>query len=102
MACGWSSGLFRLWNGRRSGRKIAWTPEERAALVSQSDDDPHCRCLVAVGGDGTVSDLLNERPRVPLTVFPAGTENLVAQHFGLRRDPVALAARLSPAGPGPG
>ena len=31
-------------------------------------------------------------PTVPLTVLPAGTENLVAQHFGLRRDPHALAA----------
>jgi len=50
--------------------------------------------LVAVGGDGTVSDLLNERPTVPLTIFPAGTENLLAQHFGLGRDPAALAAMI--------
>ena len=70
---------------------IAWTPEERSALVRQSDGDPACRCLVAVGGDGTVSALINERPRVPMSVLPAGTENLVAQHFGLRRNPEALA-----------
>ena len=67
MACGWSSGLFSALERSALGTKIAWTPEERAALVNKSDDDPRCRCLVAVGGDGTVSDLLNERPRVPLT-----------------------------------
>jgi diacylglycerol kinase (ATP) len=82
---------------RRVGlsEQIAWTPEDRAALVSRSAGDPRCRCLVAVGGDGTVADLLNEQPSVPLTVLPAGTENLVAQHFGLRRDPDELANTIA-------
>jgi diacylglycerol kinase (ATP) len=71
--------------------RVAWTTEDRTSLVRRAEDDPACRCLVAVGGDGTVSALLNERPRVPVTVFPAGTENLVAQQFGLRRDADALA-----------
>jgi diacylglycerol kinase (ATP) len=75
--------------------KIAWTPEERRSLVNESSGDRACRCLAAVGGDGTVSALINERPDVPLTVLPAGTENLVAQHFGLRRDPRALAATIA-------
>jgi diacylglycerol kinase family enzyme len=75
--------------------EIAWTPEERSALVSQSAAEPGCRCLVAVGGDGTVSALLNEQPSVPLTVLPAGTENLVAQQFGLGRDPEALAEAIA-------
>ena len=79
----------------RLSEQIAWTPEERAALVSRSAGDPRCRCLVAVGGDGTVADLLNEQPSVPLTVLPAGTENLVAQHFGLRRDPDELARTIA-------
>ena len=77
------------------GEQIAWTPEERASLVSRSAGDPRCRCLVAVGGDGTVADLLNEQPSVPLTVLPAGTENLAAQHFGLRRDPDELAKTIA-------
>ena len=77
------------------GAEIAWTPEERAALVRRSGGDPQCRCLVAVGGDGTVSALLNERPSVPMTVYPAGTENLVAQHFGLGRDPQVLAKTIA-------
>ena len=37
---------------------------------------------------------------VPVSVFPAGTENLVAQQFGLRRDPRAL-ARMIARGPTP-
>ena len=40
---------------------------------------------------GPSRHLLNEQPSVPLTVFPAGTENLVARHFGLGRDPEVLA-----------
>jgi diacylglycerol kinase family enzyme len=55
----------------------------------------NCRCLVAVGGDGTVSALINERPGRPLTVMPAGTENLVARHFGLRSDPHGLARTIA-------
>jgi diacylglycerol kinase family enzyme len=72
--------------------RIAWTPEERSALVSRSGGDPQCRCLIAVGGDGTVGALVNDRPRVPITVLPAGTENLFARHFKLSPDPVQAAA----------
>jgi diacylglycerol kinase family enzyme len=75
--------------------EIAWTPEARAAMVAAAASDGDCRCLVAVGGDGTVSALLNEQPRPPVTVLPAGTENLVARHFGLRRDPHHLAATIA-------
>jgi diacylglycerol kinase family enzyme len=77
------------------GVDIAWTTEDRTALVSRSAADPKCRCLIAVGGDGTVSALLNERPKVPVSVFPAGTENLVARQFGLRRNPFALARTIT-------
>jgi diacylglycerol kinase family enzyme len=81
------------------GQRIAWTPEERALLVSRSAGDASCRCLVAVGGDGTVADLLNEQPSVPLSVLPAGTENLVARHFGLGRDPDVLARTIARGNP---
>jgi diacylglycerol kinase (ATP) len=75
--------------------EIAWTPEARSALVRRAASAGDCRCLVAVGGDGTVSALVNERPGPPLTVMPAGTENLVARHFGLRRDPHGLARTIA-------
>jgi diacylglycerol kinase family enzyme len=75
--------------------RVAWTLAERAALVTESAADPSCRCLVAVGGDGTVAALVNERPSVPITVLAAGTENLFARHFGLSRHPDRLAETIA-------
>ena len=75
--------------------EIAWTPDDRRALVKRAGSDVGCRCLVAAGGDGTVSALVNEQPSVPVTVLPAGTENLAAQHFGLRRNPNWLARTIA-------
>jgi diacylglycerol kinase family enzyme len=77
--------------------RIAWTLDERKALVdaaSTPSTEGRCRCLVAVGGDGTVAALINERPGVPIAVMPAGTENLFARHFGFGRNPVSAAVRL--------
>ncbi len=44
--------------------RVAWTLDERKELVeaASSRDSERCRCLVAVGGDGTVGALINERP----------------------------------------
>ncbi|WP_337174242.1 diacylglycerol kinase family protein [Paludisphaera sp.] len=73
----------------------AWTPADRATLVARADADPSCRCLVAVGGDGTVSALINEKPRAPITVLRTGTENLAARHFQLDADPARLARTIA-------
>ena len=78
--------------------EVAWSQESRQVLVAEAGDNKEYRCLVAVGGDGTVSALVNEKPRVPITVLPAGTENLAAQHFGLRRNPACWRRRSPPAG----
>lgn len=43
------------------------------------------RCIVAAGGDGTVADLVNRHPGVPIAVLPLGTENLLAKYLGIRR-----------------
>ena len=75
--------------------RVAWTVHERQTLVKESSHDRHCRCLVAVGGDGTVASLINESPSVPITVLPAGTENLFARYYGLGRDPDALAQTIA-------
>ena len=74
--------------------KVAWSLDERGGLVSEASADPSCRCLVAVGGDGTVGALVNERPSVPISVLPTGTENLFARHFHLSRNPDALARTI--------
>ena len=75
--------------------EVAWTPDARSALVARSSDDPLCRCLVAAGGDGTLAALINEHPTRPVTVMPAGTENLFAQHFGMNRLPEDVAATIA-------
>jgi diacylglycerol kinase family enzyme len=77
------------------GTRVAWTPEERTRLVREANHAPGCRGLVAVGGDGTVASLVNERPAVPIAVLPSGTENLFARHCGLGRTPEAVVAALA-------
>ena len=50
------------------------------------------RCVVAAGGDGTISLLANELPEnTPLAILPLGTENLLAKYLGVSADPTALA-----------
>ena len=87
--------------------RVAWTIAERAKLVEAANADPqNCRCLVAAGGDGTVAALVNERPQVPVTTLPTGTENLFATHFHIRRNPERLAQIIASGHakdrPGPG
>jgi diacylglycerol kinase family enzyme len=74
--------------------RVAWTLGERAEIVEQTRHDERCRCLVAVGGDGTVADLINEQPVVPLAVLRAGTENLFARHFAFPTRPERLAETI--------
>jgi diacylglycerol kinase (ATP) len=74
--------------------EVAWTLDERSHLLARAQGDPSCRCLVVAGGDGTVADVLEERPVVPVAVLPVGTENLFAQHFRFQRRPEALARTI--------
>jgi diacylglycerol kinase family enzyme len=53
---------------------------------------PALHCLVAAGGDGTVLDLINRHPGVPVGILPLGTENLLARQFRIPRDGVRAAA----------
>ena len=45
----------------------------------------HLVCIVAAGGDGTVDDLINRYPGIPLAIFAMGTENLLAKYCGIPR-----------------
>ena len=50
------------------------------------------KAVVAAGGDGTVSLLVNTLPaETPLAILPLGTENLLAKYLKLTADPIALA-----------
>ncbi|GAB5401829.1 MAG: diacylglycerol kinase family protein [Aureliella sp.] len=55
--------------------------------ASQLATDGKLRCVVSAGGDGTVSAVANLLDReTPILVFPLGTENLLAKHYGLTTD----------------
>ncbi|MEM9413383.1 MAG: diacylglycerol kinase family protein, partial [Planctomycetota bacterium] len=50
-------------------------------LVDQFTHDGTLRTVVSAGGDGTVSLLVNQLPsNIPITIFPMGTANLLANY----------------------
>ena len=56
-------------------------PQSRQELV----------CIVAAGGDGTVADVINRFPGLPVAILPLGTENLLARYLGIPRSGRAVA-----------
>jgi diacylglycerol kinase family enzyme len=71
---------------------VVWDPMERAAALAEAARTRGCQAVVVAGGDGTISQVVNELPSgVPLAVLPLGTENLLARALGFVRDPYALA-----------
>jgi diacylglycerol kinase (ATP) len=73
-------------------------PGHGAALAARAAEDG-ARCVVAVGGDGTVHDVANGLLRhgaaAALGVIPVGTGNDFAKLVGMyRHDPVRAVARL--------
>jgi diacylglycerol kinase family enzyme len=60
-------------------------------LVFRYHSQGRLRTVVSAGGDGTASAVLNRIPlEVPLTIFPLGSENLLAQQYRLPRDVEAV------------
>jgi diacylglycerol kinase family enzyme len=68
---------------------------DREALAAQAAEEHRqgtLRAIVAAGGDGTASDLVNRMaPGVPIALLPLGTENLMARYFQMPREPTAVA-----------
>ena len=65
-------------------------------LANQYHKQGSLRAVVAVGGDGTVAEIVNRTaPGVPITILPTGNENLLARYLHLARSPEALAETIT-------
>jgi diacylglycerol kinase family enzyme len=53
------------------------------------------RCVVAAGGDGTLAEVLNRAPNLPVALLPLGNENLVANYFRQERSGRQLARTIA-------
>ena len=61
------------------------------AAVTDPQRRPHLIAAVAAGGDGTILDLVNRHPHLPLCLLPLGSENLLAQHLKIPRNGIEVA-----------
>ena len=52
-------------------------------------------CVVAAGGDGTVGDVINRYPDLPIAVLPLGTENLLACYLRIPRSERLVAQMIA-------
>ena len=81
---------------RRFTAEVCDDLDSATRLIRQRMDEQSLRVVVAAGGDGTLAELTNRtEASVPLTVFPLGTENLLAGHFGLEAQPERLCDVIS-------
>lgn len=60
--------------------------EELDAAVNDPVRRQSLRGIVAAGGDGTLLDVMNRHPNVPVGILPLGTENLCAKYLGMPRN----------------
>lgn len=78
---------------RESGYQVEIPPDiDRLAETAAAKlENGTLRAVVAAGGDGTVSLVVNRTlPGVPVIVLPLGTENLLAKYLKLKAEPASL------------
>ena len=68
--------------------RVTWEPGD-GAMFARESLEAGADTIVAVGGDGTVNEVLNglDRPDVALGIIPAGTANDFARQVGIPDDP---------------
>ncbi|HIN53195.1 MAG TPA: hypothetical protein EYM79_02695, partial [Planctomycetes bacterium] len=61
-------------------------------IASQKQASGDLRTVISVGGDGTLSLLLNTlNKETNICIFPQGTENVLAKYLGIKADPEFVA-----------
>lgn len=69
--------------------------EQMQSMVGRYETQGELRTVVSAGGDGTAAAVLNRiSVETPLTIFPLGSENLLAQQYGIPRDAVGIAQMI--------
>ena len=86
--------LVRQLSDRGFGVRRTFDVNEFRKFVEQTPADD-IRCVIAAGGDGTAELASSIAGDTPLTVFPIGTENLLAKHFGIVQDPYTVAETVA-------
>lgn len=86
--------LVKALDGRGFQPAICWQREELPAFLDAGPRDD-LRCVVAAGGDGTLAEVINRAPGVPVATLPLGNENLVALYCRIERSPERLAAIIA-------
>ena len=94
---GSSSGLVKAQGLAEALESDGWEVElttdldRMQEMVFRYHSQGRLRTVVSAGGDGTASAVLNRIPiEVPLTIFPLGSENLLAHQYRLPRDVEAV------------
>lgn len=75
--------------------RVIWELGALKAAAGEAGFSGECRAIIAAGGDGTVSAVINQHIGAPVAVLPLGTENLFAMNFGFTDDITALAERVA-------
>lgn len=66
-----------------------------ADWVSRRQAGIDLECIVAAGGDGTLADVFNRFPGVPVAILPLGTENLMAKFLAIPACGVTVARLIA-------
>src|SRR5437660_7520448 len=83
-------GLVGALRGRGLAPLVCWQREELTER-NRAGESQEWRCVVAAGGDGTLLEVLNRAPGVPVALLPLGNENLVARYCQVQRCPRRVA-----------
>lgn len=67
-----------------------------AEMANRWHREGRLRVVVGIGGDGTAAELVNRvAPGVPITMLPAGNENLLARYLNLGKKPETVCRTIS-------